>query len=63
MSAPTYEDALAIVREHRKASPSLIQRKLGVGYQDALDWIQRMEREGVCHPPTTAGVRQLIAQP
>lgn len=45
-----YEAALATVREFKKASPSLLQRKLNLGYGTASALIERMEKEGIVGP-------------
>lgn len=57
--APNYERAVSVVREHHKASPSLIQRMLKVPYTQAMEWIARMEAEGICGRPNSAGLRRL----
>lgn len=49
---PEHSDALletakAVVREHRRASVSLLQRKLAIGYQRAARLMDMLEREGV----------------
>lgn len=41
-----YEDAVRVVREARKASTSLIQQKLRVGYARAARMIEKMEVDG-----------------
>ena len=50
--APEHTDALlesakAIVKEHRRASVSLLQRKLAIGYQRAARLMDMLEKEGV----------------
>jgi S-DNA-T family DNA segregation ATPase FtsK/SpoIIIE len=42
-----YERAVAVVRRERKASTSLLQRKLNIGYGRAARMIDRMEEEGI----------------
>ncbi len=42
-----YERAVAVVKRERKASTSLLQRKLNIGYGRAARMIDRMEEEGV----------------
>ena len=41
-----YESAKSVVREHRRASVSLLQRKLGIGYQRAARLMDMLEQEG-----------------
>ncbi|MHB8368405.1 MAG: FtsK/SpoIIIE family DNA translocase [Leptospirales bacterium] len=45
-----YQDALAVVVRQKKASTSLIQRHLRIGYNRAARLIDRMEEEGVIGP-------------
>ena len=42
-----YQRAVAVVRGDKKASPSLIQRCLAIGYNKAKTFIERMEAEGI----------------
>ncbi|TNE49126.1 MAG: DNA translocase FtsK, partial [Sphingomonadales bacterium] len=41
-----YRQACQIVFENQKASGSWLQRQMGVGYNTAAKWIERMESEG-----------------
>ncbi len=50
-----YLRALAVVRRERKASTSLLQRKLNLGYGRAARLIDRMEEEGIVGPDRGAG--------
>jgi S-DNA-T family DNA segregation ATPase FtsK/SpoIIIE len=50
-----YARALAVVRRERKASTSLLQRKLNLGYGRAARLIDRMEAEGIVGPDRGAG--------
>lgn len=43
----TYQEALRIVVESGKASASLLQRRLGIGYAKAARYIDTMEEQGV----------------
>jgi S-DNA-T family DNA segregation ATPase FtsK/SpoIIIE len=57
-----YDRALAVVRRERKASTSLLQRKLNIGYGRAARMIDRMEEEGVIGPDRGAGKpREVLA--
>lgn len=42
-----FEQAKVVVREHRRASVSLLQRKLSIGYQRAARLMDMLEKEGV----------------
>lgn len=55
-----YAEAVAIVREHKKVSPSLVQRHLSSGYNEALEYIERMQSEGICTKANSAGRRELL---
>jgi S-DNA-T family DNA segregation ATPase FtsK/SpoIIIE len=46
---------VAVVRRERKASTSLLQRKLNLGYGRAARLIDRMEEEGIIGPDRGAG--------
>jgi len=50
-----YDRALAVVKRERKASTSLLQRKLNIGYGRAARMIDRMEEEGIIGPDRGAG--------
>jgi S-DNA-T family DNA segregation ATPase FtsK/SpoIIIE len=58
-----YTRALAVVKRERKASTSLLQRKLNLGYGRAARLIDRMEEEGIVGPDRGAGKpREVLAQ-
>jgi len=50
-----YDRAVAVVKRERKASTSLLQRKLNIGYGRAARLIDRMEEEGLVGPDRGAG--------
>jgi len=50
-----YERAVAVVKRERKASTSLLQRKLNIGYGRAARIIDRMEDEGIIGGDRGAG--------
>jgi S-DNA-T family DNA segregation ATPase FtsK/SpoIIIE len=50
-----YDRAVAVVRRERKASTSLLQRKLNLGYGRAARIIDRMEEEGIIGADRGAG--------
>lgn len=45
-----YDRAVAVIKRERKASTSLLQRKLNIGYGRAARMIDRMEEEGLIGP-------------
>ena len=55
-----YADAVAFVRESGRASISVVQRKLMIGYNRAARMIERMEAEGVVTPMNSNGAREVI---
>jgi S-DNA-T family DNA segregation ATPase FtsK/SpoIIIE len=58
-----YERATEVVLRERKASTSLLQRKLGIGYGRAARLIDRMEEEGIIGPDRGAGKpREVLEQ-
>ncbi|MDE3034021.1 MAG: hypothetical protein KGI56_10185, partial [Acidobacteriota bacterium] len=58
-----YDRAVAVVKRERKASTSLLQRKLNLGYGRAARLIDRMEEEGIVGPDRGAGKpREVFAQ-
>jgi S-DNA-T family DNA segregation ATPase FtsK/SpoIIIE len=58
-----YQRAVAVVVRERKASTSLLQRKLNLGYGRAARLIDRMEAEGLVGPDRGAGKpREVFAQ-
>ena len=50
-----YDRAVAVVKRERKASTSLLQRKLNIGYGRAARIIDRMEEEGIIGTDRGAG--------
>ncbi len=57
-----YDEAVELVTRTGRASISLIQRHLRVGYNRAARMIEVMEREGVVGPPNGARPRQILAR-
>jgi DNA segregation ATPase FtsK/SpoIIIE-like protein len=61
-----YEDellpeAIAMVRELKKASTSLLQRRFRIGYTRAARLIDLMEEQGIIGPPTgTSKARDVV---
>ncbi|MEN3183541.1 MAG: DNA translocase FtsK 4TM domain-containing protein [Atribacterota bacterium] len=57
-----YEEAVRIVLETGKASTSLLQRRLRIGFNRAARLIERMEREGIVGPYEGSKPRKVIAK-
>jgi S-DNA-T family DNA segregation ATPase FtsK/SpoIIIE len=54
-----YRQVCQIVFESQKASASWIQRQMGVGYNTAAKWIERMEADGLVGPANHVGRRDI----
>ena len=57
---PMYDNAVAVVLQHRKASISLVQRHLRIGYNRAARLLEQMEKSGLVSSMATNGNRELI---
>ena len=56
-----YDQAVEIVVKSRRASISLVQRHLRIGYNRAARLVEQMERAGVVTPMQSNGNREVIA--
>jgi S-DNA-T family DNA segregation ATPase FtsK/SpoIIIE len=59
-SDPMYDQAVAVVLEHKRASISLVQRHLRIGYNRAARLLEQMEKSGLVSSMATNGNRDLI---
>jgi S-DNA-T family DNA segregation ATPase FtsK/SpoIIIE len=59
-SDPLYDEAVAVVLKHRRASISLVQRHLRIGYNRAARLLETMERAGVVSPMQSNGNRDIL---
>jgi DNA segregation ATPase FtsK/SpoIIIE, S-DNA-T family len=57
---PMYDQAVAVVLQHRRASISLVQRHLRIGYNRAARLLEQMERSGLVSSMATNGNRDLL---
>jgi DNA segregation ATPase FtsK/SpoIIIE, S-DNA-T family len=55
-----YDQAVAVVLQHRRASISLVQRHLRIGYNRAARLLEQMENSGLVSAMTTSGNREII---
>lgn len=57
---PLYDQAVEIVIKNRKASISLVQRHLRIGYNRAARLLEDMEKAGLVSSLTSAGNREIL---
>ena len=55
-----YNEAVKLVKQERKASTSLLQRKLQIGYNRAARIIDKMEEEGIVSQANHVGKREIL---
>jgi S-DNA-T family DNA segregation ATPase FtsK/SpoIIIE len=60
---PLYDEAVRIVTESRRASISLVQRRLRIGYNRAARMMEEMEAAGVVSSMDNGGSREVLAAP
>ena len=60
-SDPLYDKAVDIVLQNKRASISLVQRHLGIGYNRSAKLLEQMERSGVVSAMSSSGKRDIIA--
>ena len=55
-----YDQAVAVVVQHKRASISLVQRHLRIGYNRAARLLEQMEKSGLVSPMASNGNRELL---
>jgi len=60
---PLFDDAVRLIFEFGKASTSLLQRRLRIGYGRAAHLIDMMERDGLVCPADGSRPRELLKSP
>lgn len=60
---PLYAEAVRVVCSVGKASTSILQRRLRIGYGRAARLLDRMEREGIIGPPDGSRPRDVLRRP
>jgi S-DNA-T family DNA segregation ATPase FtsK/SpoIIIE len=60
---PAYEDAVRVVLEVGKASTSILQRRLRLGYGRAARLLDVMQRDGIIGPPDGPRPREVLKRP
>lgn len=58
---PLYDEAVAIVLKSHRASISMVQRHLRIGYNRAARLIEQMERAGLVSSMQNNGIREVLA--
>ncbi len=53
-------EARRLVLEHRRASISLVQRYMRIGYNAAARLMEELEKEGTVSPMNETGVRSVL---
>jgi DNA segregation ATPase FtsK/SpoIIIE, S-DNA-T family len=54
-----YRQVCQLVFENQKVSASWLQRQMGVGYNTASKWVERMEADGLVGPANHVGRREI----
>ncbi len=57
---PMYDQAVAVVLKHRRASISLVQRHLRIGYNRAARLLEQMEQSGMVSAMQSNGNREIL---
>ena len=57
---PMYDQAVGVVLQHRRASISLVQRHLRIGYNRAARLLEQMEQSGIVSAMGHAGNRDIL---
>jgi S-DNA-T family DNA segregation ATPase FtsK/SpoIIIE len=57
---PMYDQAVGIVLQHRRASISLVQRHLRIGYNRAARLLEQMEKSGLVSSMSSNGNRDIL---
>ena len=58
--ADLYTQAKEYVLRDKKPTISYIQRRLGIGYNKAAGFMERMETEGIVSPPDANNKRHIL---
>lgn len=59
---PLYDQAVAVVLEHKRASISLVQRHLRIGYNRAARLLEDMEKAGMVSKMSGSGNREILVR-
>jgi S-DNA-T family DNA segregation ATPase FtsK/SpoIIIE len=59
-SDPLYDQAVAVVLQNKRASISLVQRHLRIGYNRAARLLEQMEQSGLVSSMSGSGNREIL---
>jgi S-DNA-T family DNA segregation ATPase FtsK/SpoIIIE len=59
---PLYDEAIQIVLESKRASISLVQRRLRIGYNRAARLLEDMEKAGMVSEIQANGLREILVE-
>ena len=59
-SDPLYDQAVEVVIKNRRASISLVQRHLRIGYNRAARLLEQMEQSGLVSAMSSSGNREIL---
>ena len=62
-SDPMYDQAVAVVLQNKRASISLVQRHLRIGYNRAARLLEQMEKAGIVSSMSGSGNRDILVPP
>jgi len=62
-SEPDYDRAIGILIRRQRASTSLLQREMGIGYNAAARLMERAEADGFVTKPNEVGKRHVVIRP
>jgi S-DNA-T family DNA segregation ATPase FtsK/SpoIIIE len=57
---PLYDQAVAVVLKHKRASISLVQRHLRIGYNRSARLLEQMEKSGIVSAMSGSGNRDIL---
>ena len=60
---PLYDEAVRVIVEMGKASTSILQRRLRLGYGRAARLLDMMQRDGIIGPPDGSKPREVLGRP
>ena len=60
MGDPLFKEACDVCVRHKQGSVSLLQRRLGIGYQRAARLIDKLEQAGIVSPFDGSKARELL---